>query len=110
MLTPPGNKLICGLQFSSFGCDIHFQDFEDLSSFRYKICKVSFRFRENILYIDYTCNVFFFSVFFSFSFFFFFFVQYSFILHFYSIEHQNILCIVVYVYLFYTNIGVENPQ
>ena len=62
ILTPPGIKLICGLQFSNLCRDIHFQDFEDLSSFRYKIKFTKCHFGLEKTYIAYTCNVPFFSV------------------------------------------------
>ena len=56
-LTTPGIKLICGLSFSSFYRDTHFQDFEDLFSFRYKIKFAKCHFGSQKTYFEYTCNV-----------------------------------------------------
>ena len=58
---------------SRFCRDIHFQDFEDLSSFRYKIKFAMCHFGSEKIYIDYTYNVFLF----FFCFFFLFFYLYS---------------------------------
>ena len=70
---PPEIKLICGLLFSSFCRDIHFQDFENMSSFRYKIKFAKYHFGSETTYIAYTFNVFFV------LFFLLFFVQYIFV-------------------------------
>ena len=71
MSTPPGIKLNCGIQFSSFCRDIHFQDFEDLSSFRYKIKFAKCHFDSGKTYC--TLNIHETFLFFCFFFFFFFF-------------------------------------
>ena len=65
ILTPPGINLIFRLQFSSFCRDTHFQDFKDLSSFRYKIkfAKCHFGLEGNIHWI-YMSRFFFFFFFF----------------------------------------------